>query len=74
MFNILNFQKILIIKQKNMLEVAVLYPEFFKHSGCMYWDQDFNKSIGERTVRHTYQQMLWLCLAAFRCQTTKVVK
>ena len=32
---------------------------------------DFNESIGERTVRQTDRQKLWLYLAAFRCQTTK---
>ena len=30
---------------------AVPYPEFFKAYQCMY--QDFNKSIGEHTVRQT---------------------
>ena len=37
----------------------------------MYWDRDFNRSIGERTVRWTDRQQLWLYLAAFQCQTTK---
>ena len=37
----------------------------------MYQDQDFNESIGERTVRQTDQQKLCLYLAAFQCQTTK---
>ena len=30
---------------------AVLYPEFFWAYRYMYQDQDFNESIGERTVR-----------------------
>ena len=37
----------------------------------MYRDRDFNESIGERTVKQTDRQKLWLYLAAFRCQTTK---
>ena len=37
----------------------------------MYWDRDFNESTGERTIRQTDQQKLWLFLAAFRSQTTK---
>ena len=41
------------IKQKNMLGVAVPYPEFFWTYWYMYRDQDFNKSIGDRTVRQT---------------------
>ena len=39
----------------------------------MYRDQDLNESIGERTVRQADRQKLWLCLAAFRCQTTKKI-
>ena len=54
-----------------MLEVAVPYPELFWGYRYMYWDQDFNKSIGEHTVRQTDRQKLWLYLVAFRCQTTK---
>ena len=38
---------------------------FFGYSGYMYQDHNFNKSIGERTVRQADQQKLWLCLAAF---------
>ena len=34
----------------------------------MYWERDFNKTIGERTVRQTDQQKLWLYLATFQCQ------
>ena len=37
----------------------------------MYRHRDFNESIGERTVKQTDRQKLWLYLAAFRCQTTK---
>ena len=54
-----------------MLGVAVPYPEFLWTYWYMYRDQDFNKSIGERTVRQTDRQKLWLYLAAFLCQTTK---
>ena len=39
----------------------------------MYRDQDLNESIGERTVRQADRQKLWLCLAAFWCQTTKKI-
>ena len=53
-----------------MLQVAVLYPEFFGHTGYVRRDQDFNKSIGECTVRQTERQKLWLYLATFRCQAT----
>ena len=65
MFHLLNFKKILMIKQKRMLEVPVSYPVFFWACQYMEWDQDFNKSIGECTVRQTDQQNLWLFLAAF---------
>ena len=54
-----------------MLEVVVLYPEFFWAYRDMYRDKDFNKNIGECTVRQTNQQKSWLYLAVFRCQTTK---
>ena len=37
----------------------------------MYWDQDFNKIIGECTVKQADQQKLWLYLAAFWWQKTK---
>ena len=64
-------KKILTIKQSNMLDIAVLYPEFFWYTRYMYRNQDFNKSIGECTVRQTDRQTLWLYLAAFQYQTTK---
>ena len=54
-----------------MLGVAVPYPEFFFFGHNMYRNQDFNKSIGECTVKRTDQQNLWLYLVAFRCQTTE---
>ena len=40
-------------KKKNVLGVAVMCPEFFWAYWYMYWDRDFNKSIGKRTVRQT---------------------
>ena len=44
-----------------MFGVAVHYQEFFfAHTGT-----------GERTIRQTDRQMLWLYLAVFRCQTAK---
>ena len=46
-------------------------PRVFWAYQYMYWDRDFNKSIGEHTVRQTDQQKLWLYLAGFQCQTTK---
>ena len=33
--------------------MSVLYSEFFWVYRCMYWDRDFNESIGERTIRQT---------------------
>ena len=48
-----------------MLEVAVAHPEFFWAYWYMYQSQDFNKSIGEHTVRQTDRQKLWLYLAPF---------
>ena len=54
-----------------MLEVAVLYPEFFWAYPDMYRDKGFNKSIGECTVKQTNQQKSWLYLAVFRYQITK---
>ena len=59
------------IKQKNMLGVAVPYPGVFRAYRYMYLDQHFNKGIGDRTVRQTDQKKLWLYLAAFRCETNK---
>ena len=53
------------IKQNKMLEVPVSYPFFFWAYQYMYWHQDFNKSIGECTVRQADQQNLWLFLTAF---------
>ena len=50
------------------MEVAVLRPEFFGHTGYVRWYQDFNKSIGQCTVRQTERQRLRLYLATFRCQ------
>ena len=50
------------------MEVAVLCPEFFGHTGYVRWYQDFNKSIGQCTVRQTEPQRLRLYLATFRCQ------
>ena len=51
-----------------MLGVAVPYPEFFGAYWYIYRDRDFNKSIGEHTVRHADRPKLWLYLAAFCCQ------
>ena len=48
-----------------MFGVVVLYPEFFWACRYMYRERDFNKSIGEPTVRQTDRQKLWLYLAAF---------
>ena len=48
-----------------MLEVAGPTESFFGHSGYMYWDQGFNKGIGECTIRQTDRKKLWLYLAAF---------
>ena len=64
-------QKIKIKIKQNVLGVTVPYLEIFWAYRYMYWDQDFNKSIGERTVRQTDQRQLWLYLAASQCQTTK---
>ena len=47
-----------------MLEVEVPYPELFWGYRYMYWDQDFNKSIGEHTVRQTDRQKV---MALFSC-------
>ena len=47
------------------------YTEFFWAYWYMYWDQDFNKSIGECNIQQADPQKLWLYLAACRCQTTK---
>ena len=41
------------IKTKEMLVVTVPYPEFFWTCWYMHWDRDFNKAIGEHTVRLT---------------------
>ena len=46
-------QKIKIKIKQNVLGVTVPYLEIFWAYRYMYWDQDFNKSIGERTVRQT---------------------
>ena len=64
-------KKILAIKQKNMLEVTVSNPEFFWAYQVHVLNQDFNKSIGEHTIRETDRRKLWLYLAALRCQTSK---
>ena len=48
----------------------VLYPEFLWHTRTCTGTGTLNESIGERTVRQRDRQMLWLYLAAFRCQTT----
>ena len=44
---------------------AVLHPEFFWAYRYMYWDQDFNESIGESTVKHT--DRLTKVMALFSC-------
>ena len=41
----------------------------------MYQDRDFNESIGERTVRQTDRQKLWLYLALVDAkQLNRVIK
>ena len=47
------------------MNTTVPYPEFFWAYRYMYWDRDFNESIGECTVKQTDQQKLWLYLTAF---------
>ena len=54
-----------------MLGVAVPYTEHFWAYRYMYRNQDFNKNIGDCTVGNRDRQILWIYLAAFRCQTTK---
>ena len=49
------------IKQKKYVWGSSALPRvFFAHTGT-----------GERTIRQTDRQMLWLYLAVFRCQTAK---
>ena len=47
-------------------------PRVFWACQYVYRDKNFNKSIGKSTIRQTDQQKLWLYLATFQCQTTKL--
>ena len=65
MLHLLNFQKILTIKQNNMVEVAVPYPEFFWAYWVYVLFQDLSKSTGEHTVRQTDRPTKVMALFTF---------
>ena len=75
MFHLLNFQKYINDSaKKNMLGVAVTYPEFFWAYWYMYWDLDFNKSIGEHTIRQTEKSYSSMKLLFDAKQPNRVIK
>ena len=59
------------LKTSKRIWDTVPYLEFFWAYRYMYWNRDFNESMGEHTVRQAHQQKLWIYLASFRYQTTK---